>query len=298
MRYASKITIITTLLSCAFAVILVPIVSNFLSSQVQMQTVQRIENSVAKMEPQILQEELNNANEYNQLLAKGDAPQKELNESYQRALNFVDGMGYIDIPCINAYYPIYHGTGNAAISSGVGHVEGTSLPVGGKSTHASLAAHSGLDSAKLFSELPNVKMGDKFYVHICGEVLCYTVDDIRTIEPDDVNCLKIVEGKDYVTLITCVPIGVNTHRLLVRGTRSYEDTLDNSIQNTDDVSATVNDSAGDYEQGALSFITPTNVVKISWVLMGLTVVIFNTIVFVLARHIIERKSGKARLRNE
>lgn len=126
---------------------------------------------------------------------------------------------YIDIPKINVYLPVQHGTGAETLEKSVGHVVGTSLPVGGSSTHAVLSAHSGLASSKLFSDIDQLEVGDVFYIHVLGEALAYKVDAINTVLPTDTSLLQIADGKDLVTLVTCTPFGVNTHRLLVRGYR-------------------------------------------------------------------------------
>ena len=128
-------------------------------------------------------------------------------------------MAYIDIPKINVYLPVQHGTGAETLEKSVGHVVGTSLPVGGNSTHAVLSAHSGMASAKLFSDIDQLEKGDVFYIHVLGDTLAYEVDAINTVLPTDTSLLQIEEGKDYVTLVTCTPFGINTHRLLVRGHR-------------------------------------------------------------------------------
>ena len=128
-------------------------------------------------------------------------------------------MAYVDIPKIGVYLPVQHGTDADTLERAVGHVIGTSLPVGGNSTHAVLSAHSGMASAKLFSDIDQLATGDTFYIHVLGEVLAYKVDAINTVLPTDTRLLQIEDGKDYVTLVTCTPFGVNTHRLLVRGHR-------------------------------------------------------------------------------
>ena len=128
-------------------------------------------------------------------------------------------MAYVDISQIGVYLPVQHGTNAETLEKSVGHVVGTSLPVGGSSTHAVLSAHSGMASAKLFSDIDQLELGDNFYVHVLGEVLAYEVDAINTVLPTDTSLLQIEEGKDYVTLVTCTPFGINTHRLLVRGHR-------------------------------------------------------------------------------
>ena len=138
---------------------------------------------------------------------------------YAEQLTVGGVMCYVDIPKINVYLPVQHGTGAETLEKSVGHVVGTSLPVGGSSTHAVLSAHSGMASSKLFSDIDQLELGDNFYIHVLGEVLAYEVDAINTVLPTDTSLLQIEEGKDYVTLVTCTPFGVNTHRLLVRGHR-------------------------------------------------------------------------------
>lgn len=139
--------------------------------------------------------------------------------AYAQQLTVGGVICYIDIPKINVYLPVQHGTGAETLEKSVGHVVGTSLPVGGESTHAVLSAHSGLASSKLFSDIDQLAVGDMFYIHVLGEVLAYKVDTIHTVLPTDTSLLQIEDSKDYVTLVTCTPFGVNTHRLLVRGHR-------------------------------------------------------------------------------
>ena len=160
--------------------------------------------------------------QYNAMLAnatisEGGASAPPL--AYTEQLTVGGVMAYVDIPQIGVYLPVQHGTGAETLEKSVGHVVGTSLPVGGSSTHAVLSAHSGMASAKLFSDIDQLAEGDMFYIHVLGEVLAYEVDSINTVLPTDTSLLQIEEGKDLVTLVTCTPFGVNTHRLLVRGHR-------------------------------------------------------------------------------
>ena len=162
------------------------------------------------------------AEQYNAMLSgaaitEGGASAPPLAYAEQLTVGCV--MAYVDIPKIGVYLPVQHGTDADTLERAVGHVVGTSLPVGGSSTHAVLSAHSGMASAKLFSDIDQLTEGDIFYVHVLGEVLAYEVDAINTVVPTDTSLLQIEEGKDYVTLVTCTPFGVNTHRLLVRGHR-------------------------------------------------------------------------------
>lgn len=128
-------------------------------------------------------------------------------------------MGYIEIPCINVRLAIYHGLSASVLEHGVGHVEGTSLPIGGESTHACLAGHRGLPTGELFTRLNEVEVGDVFYLYVLDAVLTYKVDAVNVVEPEDTSLVQIEEGEDLVTLITCTPYSINTHRLLVRGHR-------------------------------------------------------------------------------
>ena len=162
------------------------------------------------------------AEQYNAMLSgatitEGGASTPPL--AYAEQLTVGGVMCYIDIPKINVYLPVQHGTSAETLERAVGHVVGTSLPVGGSSTHAVLSAHSGMVSSKLFSDIDQLKLGDTFFVHALGDILAYEVDSINTVVPTDTSLLQIEEGKDLVTLVTCTPFGVNTHRLLVRGHR-------------------------------------------------------------------------------
>ena len=162
------------------------------------------------------------AEQYNAMLSgaaitEGGASAPPL--AYAQQLIVGGVMAYVDIPKINVYLPVQHGTDADTLERAVGHVVGTSLPVGGSSTHAVLSAHSGMASSKLFSDIDQLKLGDTFFVHALGDILAYEVDSINTVVPTDTSLLQIEEGKDLVTLVPCTPFGVNTHRLLVRGHR-------------------------------------------------------------------------------
>ena len=181
-----------------------------------------------------LQEAKAMADRYNQAILPGtaatDAYSKEAilsaSEDYDHQLNVTgDGiMGYIEIPAIQVNLPIYHGTGSDSLERGVGHLLGSSLPVGGDSTHAILTGHSGMASQKMFTDLVQVEVGDVFYLHILDETLAYQVRELNTVLPHDTSLLGISTGEDLCTLITCTPYGINTHRLLVTGSRiAYEE---------------------------------------------------------------------------
>lgn len=169
-----------------------------------------------------LEQQRQAAQQYNAMLAgaaitEGGASTPPL--AYAQQLTAGGVMCYVEIPKISVYLPVEHGTAAETLEKSVGHVVGTSLPIGGASTHAVLSAHSGMASSKLFSDIDQLAEGDTFYIHVLGEVLAYRVDAINTVLPTDTSLLQIEDGKDLVTLVTCTPFGVNTHRLLVRGHR-------------------------------------------------------------------------------
>ena len=169
-----------------------------------------------------LEQQRQAAQQYNAMLSgaaitEGGASAPPL--AYDQQLTVGGAIAYVDIPKIGAYLPVEHGTAAETLEKSVGHVVGTSLPVGGASTHAVLSAHSGMASSKLFSDIDQLAEGDTFYIHVLGDTLAYQVDNITTVLPTDTSLLQIEGGKDLVTLVTCTPFGVNTHRLLVRGHR-------------------------------------------------------------------------------
>lgn len=210
-------------------VFLYPTVSDMWNQYRNARLVSRYDEAVTELSDNEYEKLWNEAKEYNAehpVNSIADAFWEKddyvLTRPYEQVLdpNGEGLMGSIEIPKINAKLAIYHGLSKTVLEKGVGHVEGTSLPVGGKSTHAVLAAHRGLPSAKLFTDLDQMKKGDIFILHILGKNLAYKVDQIRTVLPEETGELDIVEGEDHVTLVTCTPYGVNTHRLLVRGIRT------------------------------------------------------------------------------
>lgn len=215
-------------------ILVYPSLSEYLSERNSSRTTASYDDSVSQMEQARLDEMLAQAQEYNRQLAQvsaGQAPQSDEDgnpitpESYWDLLN-VDStgmMGYIEIPKLNTTIPIYHGSSEEVLQVGVGHLQNTSLPVGGESTHAALSGHRGLPTRSLFTDLDKMEIGDRFYIKILNETLCYTVDQILTVLPSDMEALAIEPGQDYVTLITCTPYGINSHRLLVRGVRTPYD---------------------------------------------------------------------------
>ena len=215
------------------SLLLYPTVSDYWNSLHQSRVIAEYAAQVAALDGSQYEQLWEDARAYNETLV-GKANRYELSEEeqeeYESLLNVSDSgvIGYIEIPSIDCYLPIYHGTNESALQRGVGHIEGTSLPVGGESTHSVLSSHRGLPSARLFTDLDQLKEGDLFILHILDETLTYEVDQIRIVEPNNLSDLEIVEGEDYCTLVTCTPYGVNSHRLLVRGHRveNVEDAAD------------------------------------------------------------------------
>lgn len=210
------------------ALLAYPKVSQWLNNLHQSEVITDYSSAVDGLDDGEAQRELKRAEDYNDQLpenvALADPFETKLaeNDQYPTLLNFTaEGvMGYIEIPKINVLLPIYHGVSSGVLSKGIGHLPETSLPVGGASTHCMLAGHSGMSNARLFTDLPKLENGDVFYLHIYNKTLTYTVDQVKKVLPTDTSDLTIVDGEDYVTLVTCVPIAVNSHRLLVRGTRT------------------------------------------------------------------------------
>ena len=217
-----------------FGILVYPTVSNQWNTYRQSQLISNYQSVVQDMTPEDFTQEWEKAEAFNATITQnnlysdvfGESTTDLQNTEYWKILNEAgDGvMGYFSIPKINIKLAIYHGTADDVLQTGVGHLNGTKLPIGGESTHCVLAAHRGLPSAKLFTDIDQLRNDDKFYIHVLDQVLAYEVDQILPmVDKDDhetlENALKIEEGKDQVTLFTCTPYGVNSHRLLVRGTR-------------------------------------------------------------------------------
>lgn len=208
----------------ALGLLLYPLMGELLNERYHSDVKTVYANAISDADDAELAEQRRTAEEYNALL-RGEAAVSTGGASappllYAEQLTMGGAMCTIDIPQIGVYLPVQHGTGAETLERAVGHVVGTSLPVGGAGTHAVLSAHSGMASAKLFSDIDQLAEGDTFYIHVLGEVLAYEVDQIATVLPSDTSLLQIEEDRDYVTLVTCTPFGVNTHRLLVRGHRA------------------------------------------------------------------------------
>lgn len=225
-------TVIVFLL--ALGLTLYPVISNYVNQKYASEIFTAYQEVIAQTDNSVLVREREKAIVYNKTLvprteSDSSYTQEALqsaSEEYDSILNLAgDGiMGYIEIPKINVHLPIYHGTGDSSLSKGVGHLLGSSLPVGGESTHAILSGHSGMASQTMFTDLEQLGIGDVFYLHVLDEILAYQVSEINTVLPSDTSLLGIWEGEDCCTLVTCTPYGVNTHRLLVTASRiPYEE---------------------------------------------------------------------------
>ena len=201
-----------------------PFISNALETRHATVAVQAYQQSVQTLQKEDIDALKEAAKSYNDQLEsvidRNAQGQGEIADSYIDLIQLGDALGYITIPKIDLNLPIYEGTGADVLTHGVGHLPQTSYPLGGESTHSALSGHRGMAEAELFTNLDKLEIGDKFYLHVLDEVLAYRVDQILTVEPDQVEALEIVEGEDLCTLVTCTPIGINSHRLLVRGTRT------------------------------------------------------------------------------
>lgn len=211
-----------------------PLVSSVINNIDSRNHVEEYTKTTKQMSSQETLEMFKQAEEYNHSLTNNviitdpfdEKAYKKIGANYENALN-VDGnglIGYIDIPKINVYLPIYHGTAEDILAKGAGHLQNTSLPIGGESTHSVISAHTAYPGETFFDYLTDMEEGDEFYIHVLDRVLKYEVDSIKVVLPEETDDLRVVKGKDYVTLLTCTPYSVNTHRLLVRGKRvEYDD---------------------------------------------------------------------------
>lgn len=214
-------------------IFLYPSISNYLAEKNHIDIIRNYDNLIVKINEEKINEEKEKARIYNENLS-GDPVHDPfvigsgyaLPENYKEVLNVSDDgvMGYVEIPKISVYLPIYHGTSDEVLEKGVGHIQNTSVPIGGNSTHSILTGHTGLPNAELFTRLDELGIDDIFYIHVLGDVLTYKVFETKVILPDKIDELRILNGKDYVTLVTCTPYGVNSHRLLVKAERvEYEE---------------------------------------------------------------------------
>ncbi len=260
----------------SLGIALYPMVSSIYNEQHQSKIHTQFLQQVEDTDDSKLQEALQNARAYNAalngILADENFSETALmgaSEDYDAQLNVTGRgiMGYVSVPKINITLPIYHGTDSGTLERGIGHLLGTSLPVGGNSTHSVLTAHSGMASQRMFSDLPQLKEGDVFYLEILGETLAYQVDQIKTVLPHDTTYLGIEVDADLCTLVTCTPFGVNTHRLLVRGHRIPYEEAETIIQQQEQADVKVSSTwQNEYIKG---------------IAIGLGFVIFFLIIFLI-----------------
>ena len=223
MRRHKTVIFLTLGFLVGICILLYPAFSDFWNSKTQSRAITNYESVLENLKPEDYTAIFEKAHAYNKALYETDYPLRDYHQvsGYDDTLCVTDNdmIGYVKIDRIGVELPIYHGTSEKVLSKGVGHLEGSSLPVGGENTHSVMSAHRGLPSAKLFTDLDRIEKGDTFQIIILDQVLTYQVDFIKVIEPTDISDLQIIEGGDYCTLFTCTPYGINTHRLLVRGVR-------------------------------------------------------------------------------
>ena len=222
------------------SVLLYPTVSDYINELHSSRAIASYDNTVTEMAPEDYSKELEAAAAYNEYLAsfhnlsaaattEGERDDSPYNELLNIGGNGI--IGAIKIPVVKINLPIYHGTDESVLQVASGHYLGSSLPIGGESTHAILTGHRGLPSAKLFTDLDRLEEGDTFYIKVLGEILEYQIDQIEIVLPEEVDGLSIIQGEDYVTLVTCTPYGINSHRMLIRGTRiPYDGNYDADVE--------------------------------------------------------------------
>ena len=241
-RKADRNTKILLIISLVFIIIgsivlLYPTVSNYFAQKNQTEAITQYDTMIVQLDKDTLEEELQKAQEYNENLSGEpvhdpfiEGSGYALPKNYKEILNITDDgvMGYVEVPKILVKLPIYHGTSEEVLEKGIGHIQTTSLPIGGNSTHSVLTGHTGLPSAELFTRLDELEIGDIFYIKILDKTLTYKVYETKIILPDEIDELQVFSGKDLLTLVTCTPYGVNSHRLLVKAERTefeeYEQT--------------------------------------------------------------------------
>lgn len=273
---------ILILLMMGVGLFMYPKVSNWISVYTAKTEICSYDKAVQQLDNTDKYKLIKEAQEYNKALAKNDGNKlKKFN--YDRILSISGSMAYIDIPKINVYIPIFHGTNDKELEQGVGHMKGTSFPVGGESTHSVIAGHTGLPTAEIFTDIDQLVKGDIFYIHVLDEILAYKVDQIKVVLPDETDDTQIFQGEDYVTLLTCTPYGINDHRLLVRGTRIPYDKQDNDIVNNMPVQNNTTDDR-----------IPIDTI-LTYAIIGLSIIVVMIILLVL--FVPERKKHKKKSHN-
>lgn len=233
--------IVVVIFLCGLSLFLYPTVSDLYNQYLNHKLIGDYKEIFASATPEQFNESMSDAVAYNESYSN-KAKLEELGLTYENVLNVADNgiMGYIEIPKISVSLIIYHSIEEDVLQKGIGHVPESHLPIGGNSTHCVLAGHTGLPSAKLLTNIDRLQLGDRFYIHVLNEVLEYKIEDIIVVEPEEASRLNVISGKDCVTLVTCTPYGVNSHRLLVRGVRvvagdlsAKEDGIVNELLNID-----------------------------------------------------------------
>ena len=246
--------LIFLLFLAGLSLLLYPAVSNAWNTARQTRAVRAYDTEVARLREEDARRLRQEAEDFNRALLDRPSPYALTEDQAARYPSTLltegsDVMAYLEIPAIGATLPVYHGTENDTLQKFVGHLEWSSLPIGGESTHCVLSGHRGLPSSELLTNIDHLEPGDLFYIHVLGQRLAYQVDQISVVEPDDFSLLGIEEGKDYVTLLTCTPYGINTHRLLVRGVRVQDGgTVTGTVNSPNELQAI---SAGYLFSGAL-----------------------------------------------
>lgn len=309
------------LLVAGLAVFFYPSLGNIISYFQQISVVAEYEQQVAKLTNKEVRLQKELAAEYNKTLGQvtlqdpfenasdpTDATEptekkQTVDEYYQMlSINNESMMGFLKIPQITLTCPIYHDATEAQLQKGIGHLKGTSLPVGGKGTHCVLTGHTGVPGNMLFTDLDKLKIGDKFYLHILDEVLAYKIDQIKVVEPNDTTDLQIDRQKDYTTLITCTPYGINSHRLLVRGVRSEyipgEDNYESGTITTTDENGNVitkRVDGGSDEVNIFGLLVPLWVL---WLMIPLVALILILIIVIIVRRKLRKKRSAEVLADE
>lgn len=228
MKNRLPLVLILIVMAIGVCALLYPLAGDLISRATSSVKIENYKAAVTKIDDTKRQAMLQAAQDYNAKLSgtitkdafsPSDTAVDSKNAEYMSLLNVNGIMGYVEIPSINIYLPIYHTTTQDVLQKGAGHLEGSALPVGGAGTHTVITAHRGLPSAKLFTDLDQLEIGDQFYLHVLGQTLAYQVDQILVVEPIDTKALDAATEKDYATLMTCTPYGINSHRMLVRGIR-------------------------------------------------------------------------------
>ncbi len=299
MKRKLAIILIVLIFVAGIGIMSYPLVSSAINNFVSRSQVKEYTDRVAQLPSAKTEKLFKEATKYNNSLSNNmmitdpfdEKAFEKIGANYEKTLN-IDGdglIGYIDVPKINVYLPIYHGTNEDILAKGAGHLQNTSLPVGGKSTHSVISAHSGFPGETFFDYLTDMKIGDVFYIHILDRTLKYQVDQIEVVLPSEINSLRIVDGEDLVTLLTCTPYGVNTHRLLVRGKRvAYDDTQYNET----------GVSLAKFDNGYIFFLGyKIPYVVAAGIIVGFVAIVVFVVIFLLKRKN-KKSNGAKRLRED